>query len=121
MSGSRPATGHSRMLRSAVPQTGLFAHRAHRHVPRVPLASPGGSCCRRASVRDVQQLAGHGRSSTIIKFDPVLRDPLGDQDARVFTPLLRRVALGVMILWKLELVGIPSLSRSHYSEHCATS
>jgi hypothetical protein len=60
------------------------------------------------------QAALHGRR--IIKFDFTLQNPLGDQHAGVLTPLSERFASGVTILWKLELVGIPSLRRSYASE-----
>jgi hypothetical protein len=30
------------------PKPDCLSHRAHRYFPRVPLASPGGSCCREA-------------------------------------------------------------------------
>jgi hypothetical protein len=52
------------MLRSGVPKTCQFAHRAHRHVPRVPFASRGGSCCRGASAK------ASGNDSDVIPHSP---------------------------------------------------
>jgi hypothetical protein len=57
----------------------------------------------------------------IIKLDFPLQEPLGDQDAGVYTPLFRRLALGCNDLVEIGTGWDAKLERSYASEYCATS
>jgi hypothetical protein len=59
-------------------------------------------------------------SGRVIKLDFPLQYPLSDQDAGVFTPLFRRLALGCNDLVEVRACWDPKLRRSCPSEYCVT-